>query len=185
MKLLMLGPTGAGKGTQAAALSAYLDLTHISTGDIFRTNIEAGTPMGMQAAAALGAGELVPDSVTQAMLADRLREPNAQDGFVLDGFPRTTDQADWLEAMLEGGSGLDAVIFLTAPDEILLGRARQRGRADDTPTVINHRLGIYHRRTAPLLGYYRDLLVTINGDQPTELVHRDIVESLSTRVAAA
>lgn len=182
MKLLMLGPTGSGKGTQAAALSAYLEVPHISTGDIFRTNIEAKTAMGVQAAAALQAGELVPDSFTQAMMADRLREPDTRDGFVLDGFPRTTDQAHWLDVMLAGGAGIAAVILLTAPDEVLLHRARQRGRVDDTTQAITRRLSVYRHRTRPLLGFYGDLVLTIDGDRPTELVHQDIVEQLSGRI---
>jgi adenylate kinase len=182
MKLLMLGPTGAGKGTQAAALATYLEVPHISTGDIFRTNIDAKTAMGVQAATALQAGELVPDSITQAMLADRLRHPDTRDGFVLDGFPRTTGQADWLDAMLAGGDGIDAVIVLTAPDQVLLRRAQQRGRVDDIPTVISRRLGIYRQRTEPLLAFYGDLIVTIDGDRPTEEVHQAIVEQISTRI---
>jgi adenylate kinase len=181
MKLLMLGPTGAGKGTQAAALSAYLGVPHISTGDIFRTNIEAKTAMGVEAAAALQAGELVPDSFTQAMVADRLREPDTRDGFVLDGFPRTTDQAHWLDVLLAGGAGIDAVILLTAPEKVLLRRARQRGRVDDTISAITRRLKIYEHRTRPLLGFYGDLVLIVDGDRPTELVHQAIIDQISAR----
>lgn len=185
MRLLVLGPTGAGKGTQAAALSTYLDVPHISTGDIFRANIETKTAMGMQADAALRAGELVPDSVTQAMLADRLRQLDTQDGFVLDGFPRTTDQANFLDAMLVGGPGVDAVIILTAPDDVLLHRARLRGRIDDTTPAITRRLAIYRQRTAALLGFYSDLIVTIDGDRPTEVVHLSIVDHVTHKLTIA
>lgn len=178
MKLLMLGPTGAGKGTQAAALSANLEVPHISTGDIFRTNIEAKTAMGVGAAAALQAGELVPDSFTQAMLAARLREPDTRDGFVLDGFPRTTDQAHWLDVMLAGHDGIDAAIVLTAPDEVLLRRAQQRGRVDDTISAITRRLSVYRHRTVPLLSFYGDLVLIIDGDRPTEVIHQDIVKQV-------
>jgi adenylate kinase len=135
----MFGPTDAGKGTQAAALAWFCDVPHISTGDIFRANIQAETPMGKLAANALRAGELVPDSVTQAMLAERLHYPDTNDGFVLDGFPRTTDQATWLDAMLTGGSDVAAVIVLAAPDEVLLDRAQRReggrhGHGDNSTT---------------------------------------------------
>ncbi len=133
--------------------------------------------MGKLAANALRAGELVPDSVTQAMLAERLRHPDTNDGFVLDGFPRTTtDQATWLDAMLTGCSDVAAVIVLAAPDEVLLDRAQRRGRMDDTATAIARRLAIYRERTKPLLGYYGDLVTGIDGARDTGLVHENIVK---------
>lgn len=179
--VLMLGPTGAGKGTQAAALASFCEVPHISTGDIFRANMQAETPMGKLAANALRSGELVPDSVTQAMLAERLRYPDTNDGFVLDGFPRTTDQATWLDAMLTGGSDVAAVIVLAAPDEVLLDRAQRRGRLDDTATAVTRRLAIYRERTKPLLGYYGDLVTVIDGARDTGLVHENIVRTIQTR----
>jgi adenylate kinase len=118
------------------------------------------------------------------MMADRLREPDTPDGFVLDGFPRTTDQAHWLDVMLAGGAGIDAVILLTAPHEVLLRRARQRGRVDDTTPAITRRLSVYRHRTAPLLGFYGELLLTIDGNRPTEVVHQHIVEQISGRITA-
>lgn len=183
--VLMLGPTGAGKGTQAAALASFCEVPHISTGDIFRANMQAVTPMGKLADNALRAGELVPDSVTQAMLADRLRHPDTKDGFVLDGFPRTTGQATWLDAMLTGGSDVAAVIVLAAPDDILLARAQRRGRLDDTSTAITRRLAIYRERTKPLLGYYGNLVTVIDGARDTELVHESIIKAIQTRITDA
>ncbi len=135
MRLLIFGPQGAGKGTQAALLAPHWGIPHVSTGDIFRANIAGKTSMGRQVAAALAAGELVSDSVTQNMLAARLLEADARRGFVLDGFPRTPEQAQWLDAQVEG-DGLDAVILLTVPDEELLQRTLQRGREDDTPETM-------------------------------------------------
>lgn len=178
----MLGPTGAGKGIQAAALAAFLEVPHISTGDIFRANIQAGTPMGKYAADALQAGELVPDSVTQAMLADQLRDPGTRDGFVLDGFPRTSGQADWLDAMLSGRPAVDVVVALTAPDELLASNAQRRARVDDTSVAIKRRLGIYRERTPPLLAHYGDSVAVIDCARDTELVHEDIVEKIRQRI---
>lgn len=173
MRLLIFGPQGAGKGTQAQLLAPYWGIPHISTGDIFRANIANKTPMGRQVGAALAAGELVPDSVTQAMLAARLLEPDALQGFVLDGFPRTPDQAEWLDAQVQGE--LDAVIVLTVPDEELLHRTVQRGREDDTTDIILRRLAIYHETTEPLLNFYGPLVITIDGNRPIALVHQEII----------
>lgn len=178
MRLLIFGPQGAGKGTQAALLAPYFGIPHISTGDIFRANIAANTPMGKQVAAALAAGDLVPDSVTQAMLAARLLEVDAQQGFLLDGFPRTPEQAEWLDAQVEG-DGLDAVILLTVPDEELLRRSLLRGREDDTTATISRRLAIYHELTEPLLRFYGRLVITIDGNRPVALVHQEILAAIS------
>ena len=183
MRLLIFGPQGAGKGTQAALLAPHWGVPHISTGDIFRANIAGKTSMGVQVAAALAAGELVPDSVTQVMLAARLLEPDARLGFVLDGFPRTSDQAQWLDAQVEG-DGLDAVIMLTVPDEELVRRTVQRGRGDDIPEVISRRLAIYHETTEPLFRFYGPLVIRIDGDRPVPLVHQEIIAAISNVTAA-
>ena len=183
MRLLIFGPQGAGKGTQAALLAPHFGIPHISTGDIFRANIANKTPMGAQVAAALAAGELVPDSVTQAMLAARLLEPDARQGFVLDGFPRTPEQAEWLDANMAGES-LDAVILLTVPDEELLRRSMQRGRDDDTEEVIARRLAIYHESTEPLLQFYGPLVLTIDGNRPVPLVHQEIIAAVTNVTAS-
>ena len=183
MRLLIFGPQGAGKGTQAALLAPHWGVPHISTGDIFRANIAAKTSMGVQVAAALAAGELVPDSVTQVMLAARLLDPDARQGFVLDGFPRTPDQAEWLDAQVEG-EGLDAVILLTVPDEELVHRTVQRGREDDIPEVISRRLAIYHETTEPLLRFYGQLVIPVDGNRPVPLVHQEIIAAVSDLTAA-
>lgn len=183
MRLLILGPQGAGKGTQAALLAPHWGIPHISTGDIFRANIASKIPMGTQVAAALAAGELVPDSVTQAMLAARILEPDARPGFVLDGFPRTAEQAEWLDAHVER-EGLDAVILLTVPDEELLHRTLQRGREDDTAEIISRRLAIYHDTTEPLLRFYGPLVITIDGNRPIALVHQEIIAAVTDVTAS-
>ena len=178
MRILIFGPQGAGKGTQAELLARHWGIPHVSTGDIFRANIAGQTSMGVQVAAALAAGELVPDSVTQVMLAERLLAPDAQAGFVLDGFPRTPDQAQWLDAQVEGDS-LDAVVLLSVPDEVLLRRTLERGRVDDIAEVITRRLAIYRETTAPLLRFYGPLVVTVEGDRPVALVHQEIIAAVS------
>lgn len=164
-------------------LAPHWGVPHISTGDIFRANIAQKTPMGLQVAAALAAGELVPDSVTQVMLAARLLETDARQGFILDGFPRTPDQAQWLDAQV-AGDGLDAVILLTVPDDQLLQRALQRGRADDTAEVISRRLDIYHQTTEPLLRFYGPLVITVDGNRPIPLVLQEVIAAVSDVAAA-
>ena len=170
MRLLLIGPPGAGKGTQAARLAAHLGIPAISTGDIFRRNVAESTPLGVEAKRYMDAGDYVPDEVTNAMVRDRIAEPDAAEGFLLDGYPRTRAQVAELDAMLaERGHALDAVVELTAdPDELvrrLLGRAQAEGRSDDTEDVIRRRQEIYAEQTAPLVQVYdeRGLLRRVDG----------------------
>lgn len=170
MRLLIVGPPGAGKGTQAAVIAGKLGIPHIATGDIFRANVAASTPLGVEAQSYMDAGELVPDSVTNAMVVDRLGQPDAEGGYLLDGYPRNAEQADVLAEFLSSrGQRLDAVVQLVVDDdhvlERLLERARQQGRSDDTSDVIRHRLEVYHGTTEPLIDYYRerDMLRTVDG----------------------
>src|SRR5213078_2772910 len=160
MNLLVLGPQGAGKGTQAKRITAEYSLPHISTGDMFREAIAAQTELGKQVEPLLAAGRLVPDDVTTALIRERLGDADAADGFVLDGFPRNLAQAEALDELLgEIGRGLDAILFFDLSDAVgmerALSRAQLEGRADDTREVIAHRLEIYHRETEPIIEHYR------------------------------
>ena len=170
MRLVILGPPGAGKGTQAAHLAEHYGIPAISTGDIFRSNISAGTELGQQVKAIVDSGGYVPDEVTNAMLRGRLAEPDTARGFLLDGYPRTQAQVEELDAMLDArGQSLDAVAELTVhTDEIvarLLRRAQSDGRSDDTEDVVRHRQSVYTEQTAPLTAVYgeRGLLVQVDG----------------------
>ena len=165
-----MGPPGAGKGTQAKVIAARLSIPAISTGDIFRANVSAQTPLGREAQRYMDAGEYVPDEVTNAMVRDRLAQADATPGFLLDGYPRTVAQVDELDKMLtDSGQAIDAVVVLTVnADELvqrLLKRAEVEGRADDTEDVIRRRQDVYARQTAPLIEVYaeRGLLVEIDG----------------------
>ena len=168
MRLLIMGPPGAGKGTQAAFISEHFAIPHVSTGDLFRANLAQGTALGQEAKKYMDAGEYVPDSVTNGMVRDRLKESDAKTGFLLDGYPRTVAQVAELDGML-GGKSLDKVIVLTADtDEVvarLLKRAQEQGRADDTEDVIRRRLEVYEEQTAPLVELYesRGVLVEVDG----------------------
>jgi len=162
--LVLVGPPGAGKGTQAAVLGEQLAVPHISTGDLFRANIGNSTPLGQKAKSYIDAGELVPDEVTNEMVRERLAEPDAQKGFLLDGFPRTTPQADVLgDILAENGMELTAVLQFDVPEEELVRRMLERGRSDDTEDVIRRRLAVYHSETAPLLDYYRDKVIKVDA----------------------
>lgn len=168
MRLLIMGPPGAGKGTQAAMICAEFGITHISTGDLFRLNLSQGTALGQEAKKYMDAGEYVPDSVTNGMVRSRLKEADAKNGFLLDGYPRTVAQVGELDGML-GKTSLDRVLELTADtDEVvkrLLIRAQDQGRTDDTTEVIRRRLEIYDEQTAPLTALYksRGLLIQVDG----------------------
>jgi len=168
MRLLIMGPPGAGKGTQAIQIAATFGIAHISTGDLFRANLAEGTALGLEAKMYMDAGEYVPDSVTNDMVRDRLSHADAQAGFLLDGYPRTVDQVAQLDEML-GDQSLDKVLVLAADtDEVvgrLLNRAQDQGRADDNEEVIRRRLEVYAEQTAPLIDLYssRGILVSVDG----------------------
>ena len=180
MRLLIMGPPGAGKGTQATQIGETLGIAHISTGDLFRANLSQGTALGLEAQKYMDAGEYVPDSVTNDMVRDRLSQSDAQAGFLLDGYPRTVAQVTELDEML-GEHVLDRVLVLRADtDEVvarLLNRAHQQGRADDTEEVVRRRLEIYEEQTAPLIDLYsiRGILVSVDGlgsrDEVAQRIH--------------
>ncbi|MEA1303587.1 adenylate kinase [Actinomyces oris] len=187
-RMVLLGPPGAGKGTQAARIAERLNIPAISTGDIFRANVAGATELGTQAKAYMDKGEYVPDSITNAMVADRIAQADCENGFLLDGYPRTTAQVGELDSMLEAsGLALDVVVEITADAEAvvarLLKRAGEQGRADDTEPVIRRRLEVYAESTAPLADLYaeRDLLVQVDGMGEIDVVTGRIMEALASR----
>ena len=164
MRIVLLGPPGAGKGTQALKLSEKLGIPQISTGDLFRKNISEGTPLGVEAKRYLDAGDLVPASLTNALVEDRIGQADAAEGFILDGFPRSVEQAKALHDMLEARElGLDAVLEFSVSEDELFKRLSGRGRADDTEEIIHNRMKVYRDETEPLLEYYRDQLKTVDA----------------------
>jgi adenylate kinase len=185
VNILLLGPQGAGKGTQAKRIAAEYGIPHIASGDMLRDAIAAGTELGRAVQPIYDRGDLVPDELMIGLIRERLSQPDAGEGFVLDGFPRTMAQADALDATLhEIGRDLDIVFELQLPDDVaferLLKRARDEGRTDDTPAVIRKRLANYHDLTAPLVGYYRAKgnLVGIHADRPINDVFAEIQDAL-------
>ncbi len=187
-RMVLLGPPGAGKGTQAARIAERLGIPAISTGDIFRANVAGATELGTQAKAYMDKGEYVPDSITNAMVADRIAQADCENGFLLDGYPRTTAQVGELDSMLKAsGLALDVVVEITADAEAvvarLLKRAGEQGRADDTEPVIRRRLEVYAESTAPLADLYaeRDLLVQVDGMGEIDVVTDRIMEALAVR----
>ena len=172
MRIVLVGPPGAGKGTQAAILSEKLGIPHISTGDLFRANIGEGTPLGIEAKSYIDAGNLVPDDVTVRMVESRLSEEDAKPGFLLDGFPRTTAQADELARILKDlGVELDAVVQFDVSEDVVVERMLARGRADDNEDVIRNRMQVYAKETAPLLDYYADKIVKIEAEGTVEEIN--------------
>jgi adenylate kinase len=188
-RLVIMGPQGAGKGTQAARLAELFGIPAISTGDIFRANIKEGTELGRQAQEYSAKGELVPDEITDAMVRDRLAQDDVKGGFLLDGYPRNAHQVEALDQILaDMGWELDGVIELTADRDELLGRIAKRaeieGREDDTPEAIARRLDIYDEQTAPLTAAYaeRGLLARVDGIGEIGEVTDRIVEALATQL---
>ena len=187
-RLLMIGPPGAGKGTQAALLAQAFSIPAISTGDIFRYNVKNETDLGKKAKAFMDRGEYVPDSLTNELVRDRLSHDDAKQGFLLDGYPRTVDQVHELDAILtESKTALDVVVQLTADNDELVRRLAKRaeieGRADDTPEVIRRRLEVYDSQTAPLIDIYaaRGLVAMIDGLGEISDVTERIIEALEAR----
>jgi adenylate kinase len=179
VRLVLVGPPGAGKGTQAVRLAERLGVPHISTGDLFRANLSEMTPLGVEAKRYMDAGDLVPDSVTCGMVRARLDESDARTGFILDGFPRTVPQAHALDAMLdELGVALDAVVEFAVADEVVVGRLLGRGRSDDTEDVIRNRQKVYRDETAPLLDHYRAKLISVDAVGSVDEVAQRLVGAL-------
>jgi adenylate kinase len=192
MNLLVLGPQGAGKGTQAKRIAADYAIPHVSTGDMFRDAIASRSELGLQVEPILASGMLVPDEITIALIRDRLAAPDALGGFVLDGFPRNAAQADELDAMLAGiGRRLDAILFFDLPDDVattrMLDRAEIENRPDDTPEVIEKRLATYHAETEPIVEHYRRTgrLVPLPAERTIPEVYAEIQDAIAELESAA
>ncbi len=185
MRLIIMGPPGAGKGTQAQVVAGRYSIPAISTGDIFRKNVSEGTELGVQAQRFMDAGEYVPDELTNLMVRNRIDEPDADRGFLLDGYPRTLAQVEELDGMIKHtGHVLDAVVVLTVDKEELVQRLLQRaeteGRADDTEDVVRRRYEVYDDQTAPLIDVYRDrgLMIEVDGMGEVDEVSQRIFDAL-------
>lgn len=188
MNLILFGPPGAGKGTQAKRLEERFGIKQVSTGDMLRSHVKAGTELGRKAKAAMDQGDLVPDNLIISMIAERIQEADCRNGFLLDGFPRNRDQAEALDSTLAGkGMQLDAVVEVKVKPETLkeriLGRAQEEGRTDDTPETVQKRLDVYREQTEPVLPYYRTkgLLHEVDGEAGVDTVTERIVEALELR----
>jgi adenylate kinase len=192
MRLVLLGAPGSGKGTQAARLKADLNVPHISTGDMLRAAVAAGTPLGLKAKAVMDAGQLVSDDILLGMLEERLAQDDARNGFILDGYPRNLAQADALDHLLSRiGQPLDAVVKLEVPNEAIIGRCQIRfqaeNRADDNPETVRKRLGVYAEQTAPVADFYarRGKLQVVDGVGELDEVTARIKRALEHESTAA
>lgn len=187
MRLVLLGAPGSGKGTQAARLKEYLDVPHVSTGELLRAAVAAGTPLGLQAKGVMEAGGLVSDDVVLGMLEQRLLMPDTRNGFILDGYPRNLAQANALTVLLTKlNQPVDIAVQLDVDTEILVqrlaGRAQDEGRADDSPDAVRKRLGVYQSQTAPVVDFYRNLgkLAHLDGVGSLDVVFTRITEALAS-----
>ena len=192
MRLVLLGAPGSGKGTQAARLKDHLQVPHISTGDLLRAEVAAGTPLGLEAKAIMARGDLVSDEILLGMLEDRFSREDTRAGFILDGYPRNLAQAAALDALLKKlGVQFDAAVQLEVDNEQIIerlaGRAQAEGRADDSPESVRHRLDVYDRQTAPVIAFYRehDQLTVVDGVGSLDEVFARIVKAIGREQAAA
>ncbi|UXI69041.1 adenylate kinase [Tahibacter amnicola] len=190
MRIVLLGAPGSGKGTQASQLKAELNIPHISTGDLLRAAVKAGTPLGLKAKSVMDAGQLVSDEIVLGMLEERLEQPDARAGFILDGYPRNLAQCEALDALLARlRQPVDIALQLVVPNELIVdrlaGRAAAEGRKDDTPETVRERLRVYAEQTAPVAGYYekRGKLTVLDGVGELREVYQRILSALP-RVAA-
>ncbi|WP_394002173.1 adenylate kinase [Luteimonas sp. WGS1318] len=192
MRLVLLGAPGSGKGTQAARLKEHLQVPHISTGDLLRAEVAAGTPLGLEAKAIMARGDLVSDDILLGMLEDRFSREDTRAGFILDGYPRNLSQAAALDALLKKlGVQFDAAVQLEVDNEQIIarlaGRAQAEGRADDSPESVRHRLNVYDQQTAPVIAFYRDhdQLTVVDGVGSLDEVFARIVAAIGRDQAAA
>lgn len=186
MRLVLLGPPGSGKGTQAARLKDHLQVPHVSTGDLLRAEVAAGSDLGRKAKEIMARGDLVSDDILLGMLEERLARPDSGDGFILDGYPRNLAQAAALDALLQRiGQPMDAAVQLAVDNELLIeriaGRARDQGRADDSPDAVRTRLRVYDEQTAPVIGFYRQhgQLTVVDGVGTLDEVFTRIIEAIA------
>lgn len=192
MRLVLLGAPGSGKGTQATRLKDHLQVPHISTGDLLRAEVTAGTPLGLEAKAVMARGDLVSDEILLGMLEDRFSREDTRAGFILDGYPRNLTQAAALDALLKKlGVAFDAAVQLEVDNEQIIerlaGRAQAEGRADDSPESVRHRLNVYDQQTAPVIAFYRDhdQLTVVDGVGSLDEVFARIVKAIGREQAAA